>query len=324
VRGRLALALPYGTARMLPNFLIIGAAKSGTTSLQAYLDQHADVFFSPSKEPNYFALADIPLPQPGPAPPDVLYHLLYRHSVTDYETYLALFEGVGSQRAVGEASVRYLYYPEAPGRIRALLPDARLVAVLREPVSRLYSHYCMNVQYQLEPLDLQAAIEAEPSRREAAWGWDWHYVAIGRYAEQLERYFALFDREQIKVVLYDDFVARPLDVFRDIGRHIGVDDGFVPDMSDRGKVAYRARNLTLDRWLHWPNPLRAGLERHLPRQLVSGAIGRLERWNSAPVPRLDRRLRSQLSGLFDADTRRLEDMLGRHLPWHAASEFAAS
>lgn len=309
---------------MLPNFLIVGAAKSGTTSLQAYLDQHPDVFFSPSKEPNYFALTGIPLPQPGPAAPDVLYHLLYRHSVTDYEAYVSLFDGVGSEWAVGEASVRYLYYPEAPGRIHALLPDARLVAVLREPVSRLYSHYCMNVQYQLEPLDLQAAIEAEPSRREAAWGWDWHYVAIGRYAEQLDRYFALFDREQIKVVLYDDFVARPLDVFREICRHIGVDDGFVPDMSERGKVAYRARNLTLDRWLHWPNPLRASLERHFPRRLVSGAIGRLERWNSAPVPRLDRGLRTDLSRLFHEDVGHLEELLGRRIPWYATKDGAVA
>lgn len=308
----------------LPNFMIIGAAKSGTTSLQAYLDQHPDVFFASCKEPNYFALAGKSVPHPGPAAPDVLYELIYRHCVLDHEAYVSLFDAVDDQRAIGEASVRYLYYPDAPARIREALPDVRLIAILREPVSRLYSHYCMNVQYQLEPLSLFDAIDAEESRRNANWGWDWHYVNVGRYGEQLGRYFETLDRRQLKVFLYDDFVERPLEVYNEVCRHIGVDDQFVPDMSERGKVAYRPNNLTLDRWLHWPNSVRARLQRHLPRRLVSGVISRLERWNRAPVPPLEPGVRRELSKLFRDDVERLEELLGRSIPWYSGVAVSAS
>jgi hypothetical protein len=301
----------------LPNFLIIGAAKSGTTSLAAYLEQHSEVFFCPEKEPNYFALAGESLPHAGPASPETLYELIYAYSVTDYQEYLSLFEGVGGQKAIGEASVRYLYYPEAPRRIRSEIPDVRLVAILREPVSRLYSHYCMNVQYQLEPLSLPDAIAEEKARAEANWGWDWHYVNMSLYSKQLKRYFDLFDRGQIKVFLYDDFVNEPLAVYQEICRHIGVDDRFIPDMSYRGKAAYRPRNLVIDRWLHWPRAAKTGLERYIPCRLPKKLFSRLERWNSVPVPRLDDKLRQRLTELFRDDVRELEELLGRRIPWYA-------
>lgn len=301
----------------LPNFLIIGAAKSGTTSLAAYLEQHPEIFFCPEKEPNYFALAGESLPQPGPGTPQARYELLHAWSVTGHDDYLALFNGVDGQKSTGEASVRYLYYPEAPRRIHAEMPDVRLVAVLREPASRLYSHYCMNVQNQLEPLGLREAISEEPARIHAGWGWDWHYVNVGLYGKQMQRYYNLFRREQIKVFFYDDFVKEPLAVFQEICRHIGVDDRFVPDMSHRGKVAYRPRYLALDRWLHWPKAARSGIDRFLPARLPKAIYSRLERWNSVPIPKLEPGFRRELQGLFGDDVRQLEDLLGRKVPWYA-------
>lgn len=300
----------------LPNFLIIGAAKSGTTSLASYLAQHPEVFFSPWKEPNYFALAGRKIPSAGPVPPEVMFNLLYFHSVTTLPEYEALFAGAGSHPAVGEASVRYLYYPEAPRRIRELLPQVRLVALLREPVSRLFSHYCMNLQHQLEPLPLREALAQEEARRAAGWGWDWHYVNVSRYAAQVRRYFELFDRDQLKIFLYDDFVARPREVYAEVCRHLGIDDRFEPDMSERGKVAHRPRSLRLDRWLHWPSRTRRYVERFLPRRVWRPAFSRLNRWNRLPAPRLDAALRAELAPQFHDDLAELEDLLGRKLPWN--------
>jgi Sulfotransferase family len=293
----------------LPNFLIIGAAKSGTTSLAVYLEQHPEIFFCPFKEPNYFALAGQKLPQPGPVPPRVLYKLLYEDSVTDFRQYQSLFDSVRDEKAIGEASVRYLYYPEAASRIHERIPEARLVVILREPVSRLYSHYCMNVQNQLEPLGLADALAEEEARRAAGWGWDWHYLNLGFYARQLRRYYRLFDRERIKVFLYDEFLEKPLAVFTEICRHIGVDPHFVPEMSYRGKVAYRPKNLALDRWLHWPRAVRPGIGRLVPRWLPQSVVSRLEEWNSIPVPRLTTSYRE--------DVMELEELLGRRIPWYA-------
>ena len=147
---------------VLPNFLLIGAAKAGTTSLWSYLAQHPEVYLPENKEPNYFAFADAQPNCVGPAPAHVIHELLLKFSVTTWPEYLALFQGRTDQKAVGEASVRYLYVPEAAARIHERLPEVRLIAVLREPVSRLYSHYWMNRQFQLEDLELEDAIAAEP------------------------------------------------------------------------------------------------------------------------------------------------------------------
>jgi hypothetical protein len=301
----------------LPNFLIIGAAKSGTTSLASYLGQHPEVFISPWKEPNYFALAGRQLPLPGPVPPKVMYDLHYFHSVTEFGAYHELFRGAKDETAVGEASVRYLYYPESAPRIKATLPGVRLVAILREPVSRLYSHYCMNRQHQLEPLSLPDALAAEPARIAAGWGWDWHYVAVSSYAAQVRRYFELFDRDQIRIYLHDDFVARPLETFQDICRHLGINDRFVPDMSERGKVAQQPRLPALDRWLHWPSRTRRVIEKALPRRLWRPAFRQLRQWNSRPAPRLDPAWRAELAPRFRADLLELETLLERRIPWRS-------
>lgn len=300
--------------RRLPDFMIIGAAKSGTTSLAQYLTQHPGVYFSPYKEPNFFALTGCVLPQGGPAPANILFELLHRHTVVDLDQYLSLFAQAGSL-AAGEASVRYLYYPEAPVHIQQTIPDVRLVAILRDPIERLYSHYCMNVQHQLEPLSLMEALEQEGERVALGWGWDWHYVRLGYYAQQLQRFYDVFPADQIKVFLYQDFAASPLTVFREVCRHIGVDDEFEPDMSRRQKAAYRPRSFAVDRWLHWPAPSRSALESILPTSIFRRMKSGLRLVNSGPVPSMDPGLRKKLQPVFQDDARELSLILDRDIPW---------
>ena len=258
------------------------------------------------------------MPVKGPAPEEVLRRSIYNWSQTDWPSYCKLFEGAGGKAAVGEASVRYLYFEEAPARIRATLPDVRLVAILRDPVHRLYSHYVMNRQLSrrvsLEPLSLPDAIAAEPGRIADGWGWDWHYVAVSRYAEQLRRYFEVFPRKQILVLLYDDIVQDPLGAFRRICRHIGVDEAFVPDMSTRAMVGKRARNEQLGHWLWRRNKLGA-LGRYV-RPVTTPIVRRLKSWNEAPVPKLDRTLGEALIPRFREDLGELAEMLGRDIPWY--------
>ncbi len=299
----------------LPTFLVIGAAKSGTTSLVSYLKQHPEVFVPTSKEPNYFALKGFEGPPRGPAPSKILEQMLYNWSRTDLTAYRRLFAPAGAEPARGEGSVRYLYFKDTPARIRALVPNVRLVAILRDPVARLYSHYMMNRQIQLEPLGLADAIAAEEARIADGWGWDWHYTRAGLYAEQLERYYALFQRDQIAVFLYEDFVADPLGVYAQICRHIGVDPSFEPDMSQRGMVTRLPRNLWLDRRLNWPSPLRRFLLRRRVRRLSRPVMRRLNAWNTRPVPPMPEGLRAELAERFRADQTRLSELLGREIPW---------
>lgn len=300
----------------LPTFLVIGAAKAGTTSLAAYLATHPDIFIPPGiKEPNFFAFPE-GLPEPrGPVPAHVLRRLLYSWSRTDEPGYRALFAPGAGHRARGEASVRYLYFPGTAGRVRAMIPEVRLVAVLREPAARLVSHWNMNRQLQIEPLDLRAALAAEPARIARGWGWDWHYAALGRYAAQLEPWYAAFPAERIAVFLYDDFVADPLGTLRAICRHIGVGDDFTPDMSGRGMVPYRPRLPWLDRFLLWPNPLLDPLKRPPWDRFLFPVLTRIQKRNRGPVPPVDPGLLAEIRARFAADNAALAARLGRTLPW---------
>jgi len=297
----------------LPNFLLIGAAKAGTTSLWSYLAQHPEVFLPETKEPNYFAFPEQPPNAVGPAPPAVIHELLLKFSVTSWREYVALFAGQGARRAVGEASVRYLYEPEVPARIQARLPGVRLIAVLREPVARLYSHYWMNRQFHLEELTLEEALEAEPERRRAGYGYDWHYVAVGRYGEQLERYVARFGREALALFLQEDLRADPARVFGQACAFLGLSSAFVPEFSERAKEAFRPRLRRLDRWLQHPGLPRSAGFRLLGPQRFERLRARVRRLNSAPVPPLAPALHRRLKAHFLDDLERVEQLLGRKL-----------
>src|SRR5215218_4707583 len=121
----------------MPNFLIIGAGKSGTTSLYHYLGQHPEVFMSPMKEPKFFCFEGERPNFRGPGDDEEI----NRKCVTTIDAYRALFDGVACEKAVGEASSMYLYYPKAPERIDHHVAGVRLIAVLRNPVDRAYSSY---------------------------------------------------------------------------------------------------------------------------------------------------------------------------------------
>lgn len=299
----------------LPTFMIVGAAKSGTTSLMRYLSQHPDVFVPVTKEPNYFMLSGQQDNPKGPASPYILRHMIYNWSCAELSRYEALFADAGAAKASGEGSVRYLYSREAPKRIHDMLPDIRLVVVLRDPVARLFSHYNMNRQIQLEPLDLRDALDAEDDRVAQEWGWDWHYRRVSLYGAQLQRWFDQFDREQIQVHFYDDFVANPNAVFSEICRHIGVDPDFRPDMRERGMVSTRPRNLWLDRQLNWPSRLRYRLLRRPFGGITKPLMTRLNRWNSLPAPKLDAATRAEIAPLFTEDLALLSALLKRDVPW---------
>lgn len=306
--------LTMATSGQRPNFLIVGAAKSGTSSLWHYLRQHPQVYMPVNKEPNFFAFAGQRPDYRGPAPDDVIYDQLYQYSVTESADYQALFAEADNAIAVGEASVRYLYFPEAAERIWHHLPSAKLVLMLRDPVERLYSHYCMNVgMYGLEPLSLAQALVQEPARKAAHWGWDWHYASVGRYYEQVKRYIDRFPREQLKIFLYEDFCQDTLSVVQQIYAYLGVDSDFCPNLSSRSKPAYIPKSRALYRFMNEPNRPRSWLEKLLPAQTFEALIDQLMQLNARPIPLLDEHLRIELQQIFRPDIEKLQDLINRDL-----------
>jgi hypothetical protein len=218
----------------LPNFVILGAAKAGTTALYHYLTQHPEIYMTPTKETNFFSLMDDRLDFRGPGDQDYI----SRFSITAMEEYRAQFRGRTTETAVGEASPLYLYCPQAPPRIHEYLPDAKLVAILRNPVARAYSAFLHLVRDGRETtVEFGSALREEEARIRDRWEHIWHYKRMGFYHEQVKRYYDLFDREQIRLYTYRRFTSEPLSVLQDLFRFLGVDDTFAPDLTVRHNSA---------------------------------------------------------------------------------------
>lgn len=298
-----------GNNNAWPDFYIVGAAKSGTTSMWNYLAQHPDIWLGRIKEPNFFAMGPSGPNVIGPASEDELLQKLHRDSITQSAEYLALFSGAGPDQITGEASVRYLYNADAPGRIAEVRPDARIIMILRDPIERLRSHYAMNRAAGLEPLELREALEAEDARIEKGWGWDWHYVNVGLYSGQVQRYLDAFDREQILVLRHDELRSDPVGAVRRVCRHIGASEDFLPETSMRSKTAYVPRSRLLDALRRTDSPARRALTAVLPTRATEVAGRWLRQVNHETVPLLDGPLLYELHERFGADAELLDDLL---------------
>jgi hypothetical protein len=211
---------------VLPNFLIVGAAKAGTTSLYHWLRQHPQVFMPSVKEPKFFNAQVMKLPLRGPGD-DVVVGAMVR-SLPDYER---LFDGADGVPAVGEASVDYLYYAaQVVPLIRATLGEPRIVIVLRDPVERAYSAFRHLRRDARETLSFEAGLDEEAHRRLMNWEFIWAYKACGLYHDQVRCFLGNFPR--VHVALFDDMRARPLDFMRELHAFLGVDAAFTPDVSE--------------------------------------------------------------------------------------------
>ena len=215
-----------------PNFLIVGAVKSGTTAIYALLDQHPEIFMSRQKELRFFAFETRPPNFQGPGD-DGRYG--NSHCVKTWDEYRACFADVKEEKAVGEASPFYLCSEVAPRLIKNYLPDAKLIMILRNPVDRAFSTYMFLRQYGREPLtSFSAALAEEDRRKRDNWEFGWCYRELGLYSRQVQRYLDLFPREQVWIGIFDDFVEQPSSFVRDIFRFLDVDD-------EIGRAACRER-----------------------------------------------------------------------------------
>jgi hypothetical protein len=267
----------------LPSFLIIGAAKAGTTSLYHYLRQHPDVYMSPVKEPAYYASAS------GGAD--------WIRARQDYER---LFEGAGTQRARGEASPQYLNDEAAPDRIAADLLDVRLIVSLRNPVDRAYSSYLGRLAGGTERRGVGEAL-----RRGT------YYVDSSLYHAALTRYFTRFDRTRIHVLLFDELVADTRGTLQQVCDFLNVDRGFAFDTSVKHGSAAAPRAPAVNA-LFWT--LTHAVRRHLPERLRNtGLAGRAQHLLVRPPDPLPAAIRRQLQADFRDDLLRTEALIGRSL-----------
>jgi len=248
-----------------PSFLILGAPKAGTTALYRWLEQHPQVYVPSNKQPHFFSGL-----RPGfCGPGDDLFN---RDLVTDEAAYRALFRPAGDRPARGEASPFYLYCAEtAAPRIRAAIPDCRLVVLLREPVGRAYSGYLHLVRDGRERGSFAEALAAEPERLRRGWEPLWAHRELGRYGYQLGIVLRHFPAAQVGVWTYEELSREPAAMFAAVCRFIGVDDGFVPEFTHHntgGAPRHPALHAALV-WLRVPHVAKAVLPERLAQWVVS-------------------------------------------------------
>lgn len=294
-----AAAIPGGATLPWPNLFVVGAAKAATTSLWYYLDRHPDVYMSPVKEPHFFSGYT---PVSGDPP------------VHDEAAYLQLFANGAQHRVRGEASPSYLRHPEVPAAIRRVAPDAGIVIVLREPVDRAYSSFLYARRLGFEPRSFLDAVRAELSAPFDPTRFPSH-VARSLYAEDVARWLAEFG-ESVLVLLFDDLATDPRSQVRAVFELTDVDPDVADAIDPEHRNAFtRPRNGPSGRLVA------SARARSLGRAIVPSRFRpRIESMLlvRAPKPELDQAARQLLEELFRPDVARLEEILGRRLPWTTA------
>jgi hypothetical protein len=303
-----------GAARP-PDFYVVGHSKSGTTALYEMLRRHPEVFMPAMKEPVFFA-PELPREAHRYRPPATL------------EEYIGLFAAAAPGQRTGEASASYLRSPQAAALIARARPDARIVAILREPASFLQSFHLQALQAHYEDeRDLARALSLEGERRRgrhlprrSLWPQELLYREHVRYVEQLRRYHEVFPREQVLVLIYDDFRDDNEGTVREVLRFLGVEER-VPELAVDPNPTMGMRSQRLDSALHavshGEGPLGRAAKRAgsiVPSDTRRAALRAAQRrlaWGEPPAP--DEELMRSLRRRLRPEVETLSSYLGRDL-----------
>ena len=295
-----------------PDFFIVGAPKCGTTALCKYLDEHPDLYIPPLKELNYFG-AD----------------LTGNKKAHTLDEYLAYFSDAKDQLC-GEGTPWYLFSQKAASEIHDFNPNAKIIVMLREPVSLLYSLHSQHL-YNGSSEDIQdfkAALEAEADRHQGLRlpprcirPEGLLYREVVKFTPQLERYFQIFGRDRVRVIIFDDFIKDTAAVYRDTLAFLGVDPNFETPFFKINSNK-QVRNRGLQQLVKHPPAklLEIGkflipLPQSTRRALLEGIKAQLNRVNTKQAPRspLDPELKKALQQEFAPEIERLSQLLGRDL-----------
>ncbi len=297
---------------MVDRIFIVGAQKSGTSSLAAYLEMSGVVRFLRPKEPNYFAAPDGMLAFSGPGD-----EIIEDNSVLNTRSYEDLVSDAGrSGRRVGDASTMYLYSKVAASNIASRHPDARIIVLLRNPVDRAYSsfwHLRRNGRESVE--NFVDALALEDQRAGSGYEFLWRYADVGLYSAQLERYFAKFKREQIFVGIFEHFVRDEEKFTNDVLRFLGCTSTFRIGGRFTVNTSGSVKNPLFQKLLAMPGPWKDACRRLVPSRLWRPVFSLLTKSNLAAKPPLDPDFRSRFRhDVFSKDIERVEGLLGFEIP----------
>jgi Sulfotransferase family len=288
-----------------PNSFIVGAAKSGTTSLHVTLARHPDVYMTDFKEPHFFSR---PLVYDR--------HAAFFRQVTDESAYQALFRDAADAKVVGESSTTYLWEPTACERIAGRCPTAQIIICLRDPVERAFSHYLDNVRDGFERRPFDRALADEQVH-----GGDWltGYVGVGRYATQVQRYLETFG-SSVFIVYFEDLLSDTEGELRRLAGFLNLDQDAMPSWELASANRHAApRNAVSGRILE------SGLVRSAASMIPAGVRARAYTRLTRPSARPDMpaEAREWLVEQYADEADRLEVLVGKPAPWRWVSRSGA-
>jgi Sulfotransferase family len=285
-----------------PNLFVVGAAKAGTTSLHYYLSQHPEIYMSSVKEPHFFS-------QINPDPRFVA--LSGCIHVSNEESYLKLFEPGKDKKIRGEASPSYLWDEKTGDRIKQVSPEANIIIMLREPISRAYSHYLNDVRAGIEKRSFEKAIVEDFNNPVKGWGVSSLYVELSLYSEQVERYLNAFDR--VLVIFFEEFIQDLNGELTKVFNFLEVDPSYVDKIEPEVMNAYvKPRNKLSE--LLFGNPS----FRILSRALIPSGVRPFFKdflFVKDKKPDMEPQSRQFLSDLYKDEADRLQAVLKRDIPW---------
>lgn len=309
-------------SRVVPDFVIAGAAKSGTTSLYHYLDAHPDIFMSRIKEPNFFLsqeekknirpslkhlMKSLDVEKHVRNKTGKAFHAAY---LDDEDLYRKLFEDAPEHSLTGEASVSYLYSHHAPLALYRFNPEAKIILMLRNPVERAFSHYLMDLHLGFTSLDFEKAFEADRQAPVKTWNAASNYIETGLYSEQVKRFLETFPAGQVLILFYDEFRVNPEPVLAEVFEFLGVNNNMGSPPLQRHNESLQPRIQVFRKAAGWKR-LRFGLRKLLSAPLRDKLKGIFFSKENLPVP--DERVKKKLSVYFADDIEKLEKMTGKDL-----------
>lgn len=291
-----------------PHFLVVGAARAGTTSLHYYLRQHPSLFLPSRKEPCFFSF-------PEKAPEYV--NGKFAFAVHSPEQYYKLFEPAKENQVCGEISTPYLYlYDQTIQNILEYHPDhhkLKILIMLRNPVYRAFSQYMWRVRDGREELSFDEALSREAERKKKGYSFDYFYIDRGMYFKQVHAYLSAF--KSVKIVLLDDMISDTEGMLRVICRFLNVDEQHIFQAEDVRNYSYQPKWNFLGRLVTSESRLKFHILNQFPDSWKKGIRQQFDRWNSKTAQPMSISPASEayLRAIYRDDILRLQDLIGRDL-----------
>ncbi len=291
---------------IIPNFIIAGVARCGTTSLYHYMKQHPDIGFPSQKEPKYFSSIHLNFPHKGAGD-----HTVDSKVIKDKEKYFDLFSNLYTFNAIGEASSDYLFYHKyTANAIKQELGDIPIIISIRNPIDRAYSAYNNLLRDGRETLEFMDALQAEEERINNNWDWMWAYKKGSLYADAIEHFQQEFSH--VKIVLFDDLEANPDKIMKEIFTFLNVDPSVKVNSQTKYSHSGKPKNAFVAMLTDRNNKLMYSL-----RQLVMSLVPRslLEKLASNMLNKdaIPHEASQYLYNYFKEDIIKLEQLINRDL-----------